>query len=291
VAPTPIPPTSICGTWKSATISGTTVTTASDPAKNQCPAVGSTGAGIPDPIPPLQTTNLETGYCSEAIWDIGALQDAGLLQAGHSYRLQYMVHDGDQNKSGGDVGQNCVNVSVPLYTRTPTPIPTAVTQSAAATCVDDAGGVGTVAWTNPGNAQSSDDADATSNEDGNKISHRLKCTGFGFNIPAGATIQGIEVEWERFAQVATNGNQDSAVRIVKGGSIDTTVNRADPNPWSTTEDFYAYGGAADRWGLSWSADDINSPDFGAALSGLFVGGGGKSIASVDSARITVFYNP
>jgi len=113
VAPTPIPPTSICGTWKGATVTGTTVTTASDPAKNICPAVGSTGAGIPDPMPTLQTTNYETGYCAEAIWNIGALQAAGILQAGHSYRLQYMVHDGDQNKTGGDVGQNCVNVTVP----------------------------------------------------------------------------------------------------------------------------------------------------------------------------------
>jgi len=113
VAPTPIPPTSICGTWKGATISGTAVTTASDPAKNTCPAVGSTGSGIPDPMPTLQTTNLESGYCSEAIWDIGALQAAGILQPGHAYRLQYMVHDGDQNKTGGDVGQNCVNITVP----------------------------------------------------------------------------------------------------------------------------------------------------------------------------------
>ena len=27
--------------------------------------------------------------------------------------IQFMVHDGDQNKTGGDVGQLCVNVNVP----------------------------------------------------------------------------------------------------------------------------------------------------------------------------------
>ena len=35
------------------------------------------------------------------------------LQSGHLYRVQVMVHDGDQNQSGGDVGEACgiVNIS------------------------------------------------------------------------------------------------------------------------------------------------------------------------------------
>jgi hypothetical protein len=34
-------------------------------------------------------------------WDIR-------LEAGHNYRFQVMVHDGDQNKVGGDSGEACV---------------------------------------------------------------------------------------------------------------------------------------------------------------------------------------
>jgi hypothetical protein len=34
-------------------------------------------------------------------WDIR-------LEAGHNYRFQVMVHDGDQNKIGGDSGEACV---------------------------------------------------------------------------------------------------------------------------------------------------------------------------------------
>ena len=30
------------------------------------------------------------------------------LIPGHLYRLYFMVHDGDQNHTGGDVGQDCV---------------------------------------------------------------------------------------------------------------------------------------------------------------------------------------
>jgi hypothetical protein len=33
------------------------------------------------------------------------------LVAGHRYRAQFIVHDGDQNKDGGDVGQACVNLT------------------------------------------------------------------------------------------------------------------------------------------------------------------------------------
>jgi len=35
------------------------------------------------------------------------------LIPGHTYRLQFMVHDGDQNKSGGDVGESCANGHIP----------------------------------------------------------------------------------------------------------------------------------------------------------------------------------
>jgi hypothetical protein len=32
---------------------------------------------------------------------------------GHTFRIYFMVHDGDQNKVGGDVGHNCMTVHVP----------------------------------------------------------------------------------------------------------------------------------------------------------------------------------
>ena len=41
------------------------------------------------------------GYGTEVRWDLR-------LEAGHNYRFQVMVHDGDQNKIGGDSGEACV---------------------------------------------------------------------------------------------------------------------------------------------------------------------------------------
>lgn len=48
-------------------------------------------------------------YGALITWDVSKLN----LLPGHVYRLQFMVHDGDQNKSGGDVGQSCTTVIIP----------------------------------------------------------------------------------------------------------------------------------------------------------------------------------
>src|SRR5207249_4974771 len=50
------------------------------------------------------------GYGAEVRWNVDDLVAAGQMIMGHTYRLQLMVHDGDQNQTGGDAGENCVNV-------------------------------------------------------------------------------------------------------------------------------------------------------------------------------------
>ncbi len=103
-------PNDVFGTWKGASIGivdkkkGTLgLLTDADPAQNHAnlggpgngadPAVAGTGA---------------SGYGAEARWNINALLFNGQpLVPGRFYRLQFMVHDGDQNKTGGDVGEAC----------------------------------------------------------------------------------------------------------------------------------------------------------------------------------------
>jgi hypothetical protein len=98
---TPYNPNAVFGTWKSAlrTVDKTldpvdvSVTPDPDPAKNNW----NLGGG--DPVPPGLTNQ---GYGAEVRWDI-------VLIPGRSYRIQVLVHDGDQNKAGGDSGEACVN--------------------------------------------------------------------------------------------------------------------------------------------------------------------------------------
>jgi len=99
---TPYNPTVVFGTWKSAlrivdqtmTPPEVSVTPDEDPAKNDW----NLGGG--DPVPPALTKN--EGYGAEVRWDM-------VLEAGRSYRIQVLVHDGDQNKVGGDSGEACVH--------------------------------------------------------------------------------------------------------------------------------------------------------------------------------------
>jgi hypothetical protein len=97
----PHTPTAVFGTWKAAvrsvdkTVSPNKITIMpdGDPTKNNW----NLGTGA-DPVP---TGLANEGFGAEVRWDVP-------LAAGHSYRIQVMVHDGDQNKGGGDSGEACV---------------------------------------------------------------------------------------------------------------------------------------------------------------------------------------
>ena len=103
------PPNAVFGTWKSATrwVDKTktpflvTITVDKDPLANSTLGPGS------DPPPPFAVK--AEAYQAEASWNASSLG----LAPGHVYRLQFMVHDGDQNKTGGDSGEDCVNVIIP----------------------------------------------------------------------------------------------------------------------------------------------------------------------------------
>jgi hypothetical protein len=104
-----IPPSAVFGTWKGAvmtidksvTPNTVTVTPDADPSRNRW----SLGPG--SDAPPAGTGTDSFG--SEARWNVSSLG----LQQGHAYRVVFMVHDGDQNKSGGDSGEACMTVVIP----------------------------------------------------------------------------------------------------------------------------------------------------------------------------------
>jgi len=122
-------------------------------------------------------------------------------------------------------------------------------------------------------------------EDG-ESSHYLRATHFDFTgIPAGATIDGIVAEFEKKSD--SGFIDDDHVYIVKAGTEQGT-NKA-LGTWSTTESYVSYGGATDKWGLTWTQDLINSTDFGVSINcynGEYDEG---DIAYVDHVRITVYY--
>lgn len=140
-------------------------------------------------------------------------------------------------------------------------------------------------WTNSENAAASDNVFATSSIEFGE-GPLLQATNFGFTIPSGATITGIVVEWEK-KKAGGGAMSDGQSRIIKGGSTGTE-NKAQGD-WTTSDNtYYTYGSASDVWGETWTADDINASDFGAAISGTESLGNIHEL-SIDHVRITVHY--
>lgn len=111
-------------------------------------------------------------------------------------------------------------------------------------------------------------------------------TDFDFAIPAGATINGIEVVIDR----GSTGDRcrDVLISLYLGGVV-VGDNKADAaTQWPASLAEKTYGGAADAWGAGLTAEDVNDAGFGVAVqceknvSG--VGG-----ASVDYLSVTVHY--
>lgn len=149
----------------------------------------------------------------------------------------------------------------------------------------DDSSVGSVTWSNPSSAQTSNNGYATAALATGETSHYLKALGFGFSIPSDAIVQGIKLEVEAKA----NGTPviDNSVRIVQDGSISGNENVS--GTYLTTSDvYYPYGGASDLWGLTWTPTQINSATFGAVVS-YFNDSVSSKTTSVDHMRITVYY--
>lgn len=108
--------------------------------------------------------------------------------------------------------------------------------------------------------------------------------GFGFSIPTNVTINGIIATINRSAQNSTCV-KDYSLKLVVGGSVsgNDKANTASywPSSWGTAN----YGSISDTWGLTLSASDVNSSNFGLALSSNHTSGNGY----IDYFSLTIYY--
>ena len=154
-------------------------------------------------------------------------------------------------------------------------------------------GTGSYAWTNTSNAQTSNGIYATSTITSNGFdTEYLEATGFNFDIPAGATINGIQVRVDRnqyCTGTCTSSVTDYSVKLVQGGTI-VGNEEASTTSWTTTETTADYGGSADMWGVAWTPAQINASNFGFVFSAKRNSGGTRT-AEVDYMAMTVYYTP
>ena len=164
--------------------------------------------------------------------------------------------------------------------------------SNAGTGTDLTAGAGTLAWTNSGNAISSNSNFATVaiNGPGLQSSQYLRTTNYGFSIPLNATIIGIAVTIGRYSSDFKGGTdiKDLEVNLLKAGAIYGS-NYADTSiEWPKGPSVTAknYGGNIDTWGVTWTPTDINDTNFGVSLR---ANSDNDRTASVDYMRISVTY--
>jgi hypothetical protein len=119
-------------------------------------------------------------------------------------------------------------------------------------------------------------------------STRLKTNDYGFNIPDGVTIDGIEVSIDRYAEGGLNTIEDREVKIIKGGVVQS-ANEASTERWPQESEVKTYGDSLNKWGTTWTSSDINSSDFGVALSVLNNATANARTAYVDYISVTVYY--
>jgi hypothetical protein len=150
-------------------------------------------------------------------------------------------------------------------------------------------GTGYTAWINLTNVYLPDNnaASATALTLGKNTDY-IMITGFGFSIPATATVNGISVSVRKSASGLLENVQDQSVMIIQNGNIAGTEH-ASSGAWPLTETFFNYGSTSDLWGLSWAPNDINASNFGISISANLAGLSVLPTAYIDDVQITICY--
>ena len=131
---------------------------------------------------------------------------------------------------------------------------------------------------NPGNAYLSDNVYVQSN--GNNKS--AEYSNFGFNIPAGAAINLVEVSIEG------HGNKNWKVSVSKNNGVSYSASTTITN--TGTDTVTVTGGMGTLWGLTgWTASSLNNANFRVKIASA--GGSSANIAYLDQLKVRVTYTP
>ena len=111
-------------------------------------------------------------------------------------------------------------------------------------------------------------------------------SGFGFSIPATASVTGIEVKLRKMISNPLPNIKDSVVQLLKG-ALPVGLNYANNIQWPNSLTYVAYGDSTNLWGTTWTPAEINDPSFGIRL--LIKNTDFGQLAQFDHATIKVFY--
>lgn len=155
----------------------------------------------------------------------------------------------------------------PAATATPTGAPSNTGFRGPTANSADSGGDGNGFESNPSNAHADDNANAVDNNSGSGSS--TSCTSsskdkhrffnYGFSIPAGASIAGIEVRLDARAD-STSSSPKMCVQLSWDGGTTWTTAKSTSN-LNTSMRTFTLGGTSDTWGRTWNPSDFTDANF------------------------------
>ena len=171
------------------------------------------------------------------------------------------------------------------------------------------GGAGTsFIWNSVNDALTSNNVNSYASTTSSPISNYagytnyLTVTDFNAFIPSSATINGITVSVERkntFSGISDSLsiNTDAVFLMYDVAGTATTIGtkKTSATTWTSSDVTETFGGAADLWGRSWTATEINNANFGVALSAYLnytyavEGSGPANSTNVDAITVAIDY--
>jgi len=124
-------------------------------------------------------------------------------------------------------------------------------------------------WTSPGNITADDATRALSGNAGTQaITNYLRASNFGFALPAGATIDGIQVRAQRHAATSSMiRDNESSLFNASGIPTGADITGGGGAYWSNIADtVVTFGGASTLFGLTPSESDVEDVDWGWGMS-------------------------
>ncbi len=158
----------------------------------------------------------------------------------------------------------------------------------------DSGGDGDGFASNSTRAYSDNSSFAVDSNSGNNTG--TNCTGgdkdkhryynYGFNVPSGATIHGIEVHLDARVDSTSNSPFMCVQLSWDGGSTWTTTKST--STLTTNEATYTLGGASDNWGRTWNNGEFSNSNFRVRV--INVASSTSRDFSLDWAPVKVYYS-
>ena len=129
----------------------------------------------------------------------------------------------------------------------------------------DNAGVGTEVWGSPGRVTASDNSDAAVTLTDSEVSHYLAASNHTNGLPVGATIDGIETQYEADMFGASSAIVTSCKLLDAAGSV-VGDEKGDSRAWMDADNLDQFGGASDLWGTTPTKASLDDSDSGWVIS-------------------------